>query len=332
MTGSFEDQVDFDVSGTPHQLNSQGDFDAYVVKWYANASFADFVQFTGGDDVRGYAVSVANDGSILCTGSFEGDADLDPGQNDSNSSSLGASFDWYYTKLRSNFTSKWIVTAGGTDLDKPGDMYEDSGENIRMSGTFRVGTNINPGGAQILTANVGDDHLVAKWIQCQDADTTMLVTECTSYTSPSGKTWTSTGTYYDTIPTIGGCDSLLTIELQILGNPNVDAGFDLNVCEGDTVILNGTGADTYQWPQGITNGVPFFPPVGVNVYHVIGSSSLGCQAVDSVIVTVNANPDFPVSPDQYFCVGEQVNLSASGVQTYIWDYRSINNRRLQFVS
>ncbi|MCB9223756.1 MAG: gliding motility-associated C-terminal domain-containing protein [Crocinitomicaceae bacterium] len=46
----------------------------------------------------------------------------------------------------------------------------------------------------------------------------IVTTECTSYTSPSGNyTWTSTGTYNDTIPNMAGCDSLIVVQLTIIG-------------------------------------------------------------------------------------------------------------------
>jgi len=42
------------------------------------------------------------------------------------------------------------------------------------------------------------------------------VTSCDSYTSPSGNyTYTTSGVYYDTITNHWGCDSLLTIDLNI---------------------------------------------------------------------------------------------------------------------
>src|SRR3989344_5913783 len=45
---------------------------------------------------------------------------------------------------------------------------------------------------------------------------TMDVTACESYDSPSGLyNWTTSGMYYDTIPNMIGCDSLLTINLTV---------------------------------------------------------------------------------------------------------------------
>ena len=38
---------------------------------------------------------------------------------------------------------------------------------------------------------------------------------CDSYTSPSGKTWTTTNTYLDTIPNDANCDSIITVNLTV---------------------------------------------------------------------------------------------------------------------
>ncbi len=70
---------------------------------------------------------------------------------------------------------------------------------------------------------------------------TITETVCDSYTSPSGNyTWTSSGTYYDTIPNAAGCDSLMTIDLTIIV---VDTSVTQN---GATLTANTSGA-TYQW-------------------------------------------------------------------------------------
>ena len=42
---------------------------------------------------------------------------------------------------------------------------------------------------------------------------------CDSYISPSGQyVWTTSGIYYDTLTTIGGCDSIIGIDLTILNH------------------------------------------------------------------------------------------------------------------
>ena len=57
---------------------------------------------------------------------------------------------------------------------------------------------------------------------------TISVTVCNTYTSPSSNyTWTTSGTYMDTINSAGGCDSILTINLTVNPNPTVLASSSL---------------------------------------------------------------------------------------------------------
>lgn len=69
---------------------------------------------------------------------------------------------------------------------------------------------------------------------CPKANSTIDITACESYTSPSGRyTWNSTGTYSDTIASAENCDSIITINLTVL--------FDVPVTETISVC------DSFFW-------------------------------------------------------------------------------------
>jgi energy-converting hydrogenase Eha subunit C len=90
---------------------------------------------------------------------------------------------------------------------------------------------------------VGCDSVIAIHLTVNSVSTgsTLYLTACNSFTSPSGNyTWTSSNTYYDTIPNSNGCDSLLVIDLTI---NNVDVLVNQN---GTTLTAN-TSGDSYQW-------------------------------------------------------------------------------------
>ncbi|GLR18162.1 hypothetical protein GCM10007940_27770 [Portibacter lacus] len=62
---------------------------------------------------------------------------------------------------------------------------------------------------------------------CTHTSNTLFISECESYTSPSGKyTWNTSGIYKDTIPNASLCDSLLTIDLTIEDNVVNEGGDD----------------------------------------------------------------------------------------------------------
>jgi Secretion system C-terminal sorting domain len=88
----------------------------------------------------------------------------------------------------------------------------------------------------------GCDSVITINLTVNDSSLSAInITECFSYTSPSGNyTWTTSGTYLDTIPNAAGCDSLMTINLTI-------NTVDVSVSQlGEVLTANATGA-SYQW-------------------------------------------------------------------------------------
>ena len=63
---------------------------------------------------------------------------------------------------------------------------------------------------------------------------------CQSFLSPSGQQWTSSGVYTDTIPNAAGCDSIITVDLDV-----IDLDTTLTV-DGMLLTANATDA-SYQW-------------------------------------------------------------------------------------
>ncbi len=133
------------------------------------------------------------------------------------------------------------------------------------------------------------------------------------FISPVGTTtYTVTGT------DANGCQNTDQVDVIVNPLPNVSAGNDVTVCEGTQVTLNGTGAVTYAWDNGVTDGVPFTPAVGTTTYTVTGTDANGCQNTDQVDVIVNPLPVVNAGPDQIVCAGTAVTLSGSGAVTYNW--------------
>jgi len=85
--------------------------------------------------------------------------------------------------------------------------------------------------------------------------------------------------------------------------PPVEAGIDQQLCPYTPMTLNGSGAVSYTWNNGATNGTPFIPSVD-GKYIVNGTDANGCINKDSLMVTflpapvVSAGADVTVS--KYF--------------------------------
>ncbi|MBN4082094.1 T9SS type A sorting domain-containing protein [bacterium AH-315-B15] len=89
--------------------------------------------------------------------------------------------------------------------------------------------------------NFVDHFSIIAGPSCVPTSSSTSVTECFSYTVPSGdETYSSSGVVMDTIPNAAGCDSVMTIDVTI---NTVDAGISLS---GVTLSADASGA-TYQW-------------------------------------------------------------------------------------
>jgi hypothetical protein len=129
----------------------------------------------------------------------------------------------------------------------------------------------------------------------------------------------SVGTYTVTVTDFNGCSS--TAQITITGNalPNVMANASATaVCAGGQVTLTGSGAASYTWSGGVTNGVAFTPS-STATYTVTGTDANGCSNTDQVTVTVNALPNVTANASATaVCAGGQVTLTGSGAASYSW--------------
>jgi len=134
-----------------------------------------------------------------------------------------------------------------------------------------------------------------------------------------GVSQTVAGVYSQTFTLGTGCDSTSNVTLIVNPLPAVNAGVDQAVCTGTATTLTATGATTYSWDNGITNGIPFTQAIGATTYTVTGTSATGCVNTDQVTVTVNPLPTVGAGPDQTVCAGTAVTLNGSGATTYTWN-------------
>jgi hypothetical protein len=120
-----------------------------------------------------------------------------------------------------------------------------------------------------------------------------------------------------------GCHNTDSVVVVVNPLPPVDAGPTQNVCVNDSTALVGTGAITFVWDNGITNGM-YFTPSSTMTYHVEGVDSLGCYNTASVLVVVNPLPAVDAGGTQYICENDNATLSGSGAATYVWDNGAVN--------
>lgn len=167
---------------------------------------------------------------------------------------------------------------------------------------------------------------------CPGQSTTISASGATSYTWDNGlgagssfSVTPATTTTYTVTGTSGGCTATATITVTVNTALQVSAGGNQTVCAGTPVTLTATGATTYTWNNGVTNGVPFTPPTGTTTYNVTGTSG-SCTGTASVTVTVNPLPTVDAGNPQTVCAGTPVTLNGSGATTYSWDNGVVNGQ------
>lgn len=105
----------------------------------------------------------------------------------------------------------------------------------------------------------------------------------------------------------------------------VDAGDDLELCEGEPALLYGTGAGdgaTYVWEDGVIDSIEFVPDE-TGIYYVTGSTFDGCESVDSVLLTVYEPSESDAGEDQFHCDTNATTIEGSALtetSTGLWSF------------
>lgn len=266
--GAFFDTCDFDPGANTKNLISNGNQDAYVSKLDASGNFVWAKTFGGSSDDLAYGIAADATG-VYTTGAFYIGCDFDPGPNTYTMTTSGGS-DIFISKLSASGNFVWAKQIGGTGFDNRGyDIKVDSKRNLYSTGFFNDTADFDPNpSATLLVSNGSVDAFVQKMSQCLTTTSTISPAACVKYKSPSGRyTWTTSGTYTDTLVNAGGCDSVITIHLKIKKN--------------STSLLTVTACNKYVSP----NGKHKWTSSGS--YNDTIPNQAGCDSIITVQLTIH---------------------------------------------
>jgi len=121
-----------------------------------------------------------------------------------------------------------------------------------------------------------------------------------------------------------GCTARDSVTISTNNLPNINAGVDQTVCEGDSAHIFATGSLTYLWQNDptlsdINSSNPWAKPSTDNTYIVEGTDINGCKNTDTVTVFINAYPNVNAGLDTALCIGNSIQLQASGATSYLWN-------------
>ena len=174
-----------------------------------------------------------------------------------------------------------------------GNTYLFNGVNITSSGVYKdTFTNIF-GCDSILTLNLTIAPILSGTI-----NTALCSGETYLF---NGNAISTSGTYLDTINSILGCDSFLTLNLVVNTNSLVNL-YD-TICETEFILFNGQ--------QQTTNGI----------YYDTLNTYAGCDSILQLNLTVYPQPSVYINAgnDTIILEGNTVQLIASGANQYLWN-------------
>jgi gliding motility-associated-like protein len=147
---------------------------------------------------------------------------------------------------------------------------------------------------------------------------------CVNCASPVANP-TVTVTYSVTGTNTYGCSDSNKITLNV--KPRLIATISAvpsndTICNGDSIHLTGNGATHYLWTPGnsISNNIWVKP--NANITYSLSASSNSCSADTTINIVVNPSPTVTITPSDTICIGDSINLIATGGGNYLWSNNS----------
>ncbi|MBI5218984.1 MAG: hypothetical protein HY958_08650, partial [Bacteroidia bacterium] len=177
-----------------------------------------------------------------------------------------------------------------------GQSYSFGGTNYTTAGTY----------PHTFTSVSGCDSIVTLTLNVNPTyNNTAAATICNGQSySFGGTNYTTAGTYPHTFTSVSGCDSVVTLTLNV--NPVYSISESVAICSGDSILIGGM----YQTTAG--------------TYNDTLTTVNGCDSVIITQLTVNPLPVAYAGADTSICNGQSITLTATGGTSYTWS-NGINN-------
>ena len=288
--GFFSSTVDFDPGTGVSNMSTFGggfDFDVFISKMDSLGNYLWAKQIGGSSFEDCKAISVDARGNVYATGYFSGTADFDPGP--ASYPLIAAGSDVYLVKLDSTGNFLWAKqTAESANADYTGQgkgLVLDASSNVYTTGAFGGLMDFDPGTAYFpMDAGplYSDDVFIHK-MMCADTSSS-TITASTEAFAPyvlNGHTYTASGTYIQVIPNAAGCDSTITLHLQVNNNLNI-------IITNNNLVLQASATySSYQWLKNntiITGATAATYTVTANGdYSLVAANVTGCTDTSNVL-------------------------------------------------
>ena len=298
ITGSFDGTTDFDPgAGFANMIGAGGD-DIFIQKLDTDGNYEWVHQLGNSNNQVGMDIA-SQDDYIFITGSFQGTLDFDPGAGSTIYTPPAFYADAFILKLDTSGGFEWAGRVGGPHIDQGNDLAIHN-SSVHVTGEYRQTVDFDPGASTYnQTSTAAPDVFVLKLNQCTPTSSTINETACDGYSSPAGNIYNATGTYADTITNVGGCDSIITINLTITHSTT-----------GTDVV---TACDSYTWIDGNT-----YTASNNTATHTL-TNSAGCDSVVTLNLTINhstTGSDVVMACDSYTWIDGNTYTASNNTATH----------------
>ncbi len=318
LTGIFNGTADFDPSADTFNLASTSSGDAFAAKYTSNQNFVWARSLPGSTIGLGSAIDSDDAGDVYMTGRFGGTVDFDPGPGVYNLTTSGGidgfimkfctvSFDSVFQTECDSFISPsglyvWdssgiyfdtLMASNGCDSILTVDLtiFESA---LTLISPTACDSFLSPSGNVLsssglyfdtLATSNGCDSVIRIDLTINPSYSgSMTVVACDSFISPGGnQVWFMSGLYNDTLATVTGCDSIISVNLTI--NQSQSSALSLSACDSivspsGNYVWNSSGLyyDTLQTAAGCDSILLISVDIRNSAFNLIS-----LNACDSVI-------------------------------------------------
>ncbi|MFN5784781.1 MAG: SBBP repeat-containing protein, partial [Flavobacteriia bacterium] len=328
------------ISFNGHQNSKNGQSDAYLVKFNSSGvrqwgTYYGGATWTfGNPTTQAFSTRTDLTGNVFLAGITNTTSGI---ASNGFKNSISGDSDAFLVKFNAAGVRQWGTYYGGLAFEMWSAVSIDNIGNPYLSGLTVSSDNIAFNGFQnvIGDPNTNDAYLV-KFKECTNTTNTINQSSCGTFTLNSS-TYTSSGTYTQTLTNVAGCDSIITLNLTInpLPTATITPAGATTFCQGASVVLNantGTGL-SYQWKNNGANisgaTAASYTATAAGSYTVFVTNSNSCSATSTALsITVNPLPTATITPAgaTTFCQGASVVLNANtgtGL-TYQWKDNGTN--------
>lgn len=346
ITGEFRDKAGFGSDSINNNGGANGR-DIFVAKMKQDGNWI-WAKKAGSDNggERGDRIISNKLGNLFVTGQFMGTASFGP--NITLAADSTDSLQVFVASIDTTGKWQWALQCGGTYEDRGNGLACDDSCNLFNAGYYKLNSII---GNDSLTGMGAKDIFVAKIINscfnlplpvagftvsifeiCQGEcisfmDTSIGSTQGISWSFQGGNPTTSVNQNQSVCFSAAGTFNIQlaasnnygtdTAFATILVNPMpaTNAGNDTCIIAGSSIFLTATGGNPYFWNTGDTASTILVTPVFTTNYNVVSFLGL-CSWGDQVTVKVSYPAE--ISGDTIICTGEEVTLTSSFGDSYLW--------------